>query len=97
MDNIIAASASCEVRPVIRFLHEERQSATEIHCRLCCVYGDSVMSDSRVRKWCRKFRDVRTDVHGKCGQERHTILTAELVRIVVREFYLQHLWHQGPQ
>ena len=86
MDTIIAAPASCEVRAVIRFLHAEGQSAAEIHRRLCRVYDDNVMSDSCVREWCRKFRDGRTDVHGKGGQERHSIVTDELVRKIVREF-----------
>jgi hypothetical protein len=45
MDTIIAAPASCEVRAVIRFLHAERQSAAEIHRRLCRVYGDTVISE----------------------------------------------------
>ena len=55
MDTTIAAPASCEVRAVMRFLHAEGQSAAEIHRRLCRVYGDTVMSDNCVRKWCRKF------------------------------------------
>jgi hypothetical protein len=50
MDTIIAASASCEVRAVIHFLHAEGQSVAEIHHRLCHVYGDNVMSDSYVRE-----------------------------------------------
>jgi hypothetical protein len=33
---------------------------------LCRVYDDNVM-----REWCRKFKDGRTDVHDKGGQERH--------------------------
>jgi len=65
MDTIIAAPASCELHAVIRFLHAEGQSMAEIHRRLCCVYGDNVISDSCVREWCRKFRDGRTDVHDK--------------------------------
>ena len=73
MDNIIAAPASCEVRAVIRFLHAEGQSAAEIR-RLCRVYGDTVMSDNCVRKWRRKFRDGRTDVHDEGGQGRHSSL-----------------------
>jgi hypothetical protein len=35
---------------------------------LCRVYGDTVMSDSRVREWCRKFEDGRTDVHEEGAQ-----------------------------
>jgi len=40
------------------------------------------MSDSCVREWCRKFRDGRTDVLDKGGQERHSIVTDELVQKV---------------
>jgi transposase len=70
MNNTIAAPASCEVRAVIHFLHAEGQSAAEIHRRVCRVYGDTVMSVKCVRKWCRKFRDGRNDVHDEGGQRR---------------------------
>jgi transposase len=70
MDPLIATPASCEVRGVIRFLQAEGHSAAEIHCRLCRVFGDNVMSDSSVRDWCRKFRDGSTDVHDEGGQGR---------------------------
>ena len=55
---------------------------TKIHHRLCCVYGDNVMSDSSVREWCRKFRDGHTDVHDEGGQGRHSTLTDELIQKV---------------
>jgi transposase len=80
MDTIIAAPASCKVRAVIRFLHVEGRSATEIHRRLCRVYRDNVMSDSCVREWCRKFRDGRTDMHDEGGQGRHSTLTDKLLQ-----------------
>ena len=86
MDTIVADPTSFEVRAVIRFLRAEGQSAAEIHRQLCRVYGANVMSDSCVREWCTKFRDGRTDVHGEGGQERHSIVTDELVLKVVREF-----------
>jgi transposase len=82
MDTVIAAPASCEVRAVISFLHAEGQSAVEIHCRLCRVYGVNVMSDSCVREWCRKFRDGCTDVQDEGGQGRHSIVTDELIQKV---------------
>ena len=81
-DTIIAAPASCKVRAVIRFLHAEGHSAAEIHRRLCRVYGDNVMSDSCVREWRRKFRDGRTDMRDEGGQERHSIVTDELLQKV---------------
>jgi hypothetical protein len=61
MDAIIAAPASCEVRAVIRFLHAEEQIGAEIHRRLCRVYGDNVKSDSCLREWCTKFREVEIE------------------------------------
>jgi len=103
MDTIIADSASCEVRAVIRFLHAEGQSAAEIHRRLCRVYGDNVMSDSCVREWCRKFRDGGIDVHDEGGQERHSIVTDELVQKVdqclrgKRRFTISELSEEFPQ
>jgi hypothetical protein len=83
MDTIIAARASCEVHAVIRFLHAEGQSAAEIHCRLCRVYGDNVMSDGCMREWCRKFRDVRTDVRDEGGQRRHSVVTDGLYTVIL--------------
>jgi len=82
MDTIIAAPASCKVRAVICFLHAKGQSAAEIHRRMCRVYGDNVMSDSCVREWRRKFRDRCTDMHDEGDQERHSIVTDELVQKV---------------
>lgn len=38
------------------------------------------MSDRSARNWCRKFRDVYTDVHDKGKQEWHPIVTDELVQ-----------------
>jgi len=103
MDTIIAAPASCEVRAVIRCLHAERQSAVEIHLRLCRVYGDNVMGDSDVREWCKKFRDGRTDVHDEGGQGRHSTVTDELLQKVDkcvrgnRRFTISELSEGFPQ
>jgi hypothetical protein len=50
--------ASCEIRVVIRFLHTKNVSAAEIHRELCAaVYGQNVMSEGTVRKWCRMLKD----------------------------------------
>jgi transposase len=103
MGTIVAASASCKVRAVIRFIHTEGQRAAEIHRRLCRVYSDNVMSDICVREWCRKFRDRRTDVHYEGCQERHTIVTDELVQKVEqclrgkRLFTISELSEEFPQ
>jgi transposase len=99
MDIIIAAPASCKVRAVIRFLHAEGQSKAEIHRRLFRVYGNNVMSDSYVRE----FRDGRYDVRDEGGQERHSIVTDELVEKVdqclrgKRRFTISELSEEFPQ
>jgi len=88
---------------VIRFLHTKGQSAAEIHRQLCHVYGDNVMSDSCVTEWCRKFRDGRTDVHDKGGQERRSIVTDKLVQKVDQclrgkcRFTISELSEEFPQ
>ena len=103
MDTLIAAPASCEARAVIRFIHTEGQSAAEIHRRLCRAYVDNVMSDRRVREWCKKFRDGQTDLHDEGGQERHSIVTDELVQKVdqclrvKRRFMTSELSKEFPQ
>jgi stress-induced morphogen len=88
---------------VIRFLHAEGKSMAEIHHRLCCVYGDNVMSDGCVREWCRKFRDGCTDVHDEGGQVRHSIVTDGLIQKVnqcmcgKRHFTISILSEEFPQ
>ena len=102
MDTIITVPASCKVHAVIHFVHGG-QTAGEIHRRLCRVYDDNVMSDSCVREWCRKFRDGGTDVHDEGGQERHSIVTDELVQKVEQRlrgkslFTISELSEEFPQ
>jgi hypothetical protein len=49
-----------EVRSVIRLLNAHYVCAIEIHRQLTAVYGEGVMNDSSVRKWCRMFNAGRT-------------------------------------
>jgi transposase len=103
MDTIIAAPASCKVRAVSCFLRAQGQSAGDIHRRLCCVYGDNVLSDSCVREWCRKFRDGRTDMRDEGGQKRRSIVTDELLQKVdqclreKRRFMISEFSEEFPQ
>jgi hypothetical protein len=53
--------ASCEFRAIIRFLRAKNMSAVEIHCELCAVYCQNVVSEGNVRQWCRMFRDGQTN------------------------------------
>jgi hypothetical protein len=52
-------------------------SAEEIHCELCAVYGQNVMSDGSVRQWCRILKDGRTNVHNEVRSGRKTITSDE--------------------
>jgi hypothetical protein len=49
--------ASCKISTVIRFLHAKNISAVEIHCELCVVYSQNVMSKGTVRHWYGMFKD----------------------------------------
>jgi hypothetical protein len=55
--------ASCKICYVILFLHTKNTSAAEIHCELCMVYGQNIMSEGTERQWYRMFKDGRTHVH----------------------------------
>lgn len=69
----------CEVRSVIRFLWAKKMKASDIHRELCSVYGENVMCDSAVRKWCRLFQEGRTNVHDEPKSGRPSVITDDLV------------------
>jgi hypothetical protein len=60
---VIDNPTSCEICAVICFLHAKSMSIAEIHCELCVVYGQNVMSEGTVRQWCRMFKDGYANVH----------------------------------
>jgi hypothetical protein len=47
--------ASCEIRAVICFTHAKNMSAAEIHCELCMVYGQNIMTEGTVGVECSKM------------------------------------------
>jgi hypothetical protein len=67
---------SLEIHAVIRFLHAKNVSAAEIHCELCVVYGQIVMS---VRQWCRMFKDGQTNAHDEKRSARPCVVSDDLV------------------
>ena len=71
--------ASCKVHLVIRFLLVENHKPIEIHQQLCKVYGNEVMSEAGVRRWCIIFKNDRTNVHDEERSGQPTIVTDELV------------------
>ena len=51
-----------EVRAVIRFLNAKKVAPGEIHDQLREVYGDNVISKSRVYEWCKFFNQGRLSI-----------------------------------
>ncbi|GBL87307.1 hypothetical protein AVEN_270561-1 [Araneus ventricosus] len=78
----IESPAKCELSSVIRFLHAEGSNAAEIHRRMSKVYGETFMSDSKVRKWFRNFDAGRTDVHDAGCHGRKPVSTDDLIQRV---------------
>lgn len=74
--------ADCEIRSVIRFLTARNVSAVDIHRQISEVYGPNAMSDSKVRKWVRAFKDGRENVHDEQRSGRPSVITADLVTAV---------------
>lgn len=103
MSAVIKNPASCEVRGVIRFLLAKKHTAAEIHRQICEIYGPNIMSDSKVRLWCRLFKEGRTNVHDDKRSGRPSVVTDDLVEKVnakVREnrrFTISEISIQFPE
>jgi len=63
MFKTIEGTADCEIRSVIRFMNARYVLPSEIHHKICQVYGDNAMSDGMVRKWVWMFNEGRENVH----------------------------------
>jgi hypothetical protein len=57
MCSAISNPTSCKIRDVICFLHTKNMSDAEINHELCAVYGQNIMSEETVIRWCRMFKD----------------------------------------
>jgi hypothetical protein len=68
----------CEVHSVIRFLNVKNIYPAEIHCQLVKVYGEGVMNEENMRKWCHLFNGGRTDVHIEARTGRPSVITKDL-------------------
>ena len=55
---------------------------SEIHHKICQVYGDNAMSDGMVRKWVRMFNEGRENVHEESRSGRPSLVNDGLVRKV---------------
>ena len=59
----IENSMKCEVRSVIWFFNTKKVRLTEIYRQIQNIYGETVMNEALVRKWCITFNDGQTNVH----------------------------------
>ncbi|KAJ4446914.1 hypothetical protein ANN_13615 [Periplaneta americana] len=78
MNDVIDNPADCEVRSVIRFLNARHLKPAEIYRQLKEVYGDTVMNERNVRKWCEMFNNGRTNVHDETRPGRPSLITEDL-------------------
>jgi hypothetical protein len=53
-------------------------NSAEIHRHLVKVYGEGVMNEGNVRKWCRLFNGGRTDVHNEARSGRPSVTIEDL-------------------
>jgi hypothetical protein len=51
--------------------------AAEIHCELCAVYGEKVVSGGTVRHWCRMFK---TNVQNEEQSGRPSVASYDLAQ-----------------
>jgi transposase len=79
---VVDNPGSCEIHAVIRFLHAKIMSTVEIHCELCMVYGQNIMSEETVRQWCRMFKDGWANVHNEEWSVRPSVVSDDLVQSV---------------
>jgi hypothetical protein len=78
MNKKIDNAADCEVRSVIRFFNAQNVRAIDIHRQLTAVYGEGVMNESSMGKWCRMFNEGRTNVHDEERSGRPSLITEDL-------------------
>jgi hypothetical protein len=78
MNKKIDNPANCEVRSVIHFLNAQNIRAIDIHRQRTVMYGEGVMNESSVRKWCRMFNEGRANVHDEMRSGRPSLITEDL-------------------
>ena len=75
MFKVIDRPADCEIRSVFRFLNARNVKPADIHRQICEVFGENAMSDGMVRKWVRKFKEGRDNVHEEPRSVRPSVAT----------------------
>jgi hypothetical protein len=89
MNKTFENPAECEVRVVIRFLNKQNVRRIEIYRQL--MYGEGVMNESNVRKWCRMCNEGRTNVYDQEGSGRPSLITEDLKNRIDQHFRTDRL------
>ncbi|KAG8282339.1 hypothetical protein J6590_108512 [Homalodisca vitripennis] len=90
MFKTIERPADCEIRSVIQFFTARNVSAADIHRQISEEYGPNALSDSKVQKWVRAFKDGRENVHDEPRSGRPSVITEDLVKAVMKKFVKIH-------
>lgn len=61
-------TAYCERRSVVRVLTARKVSVADIHREMSDVYGPNAVSDIKVRKWMKAFKNGRKMSMMNCEQ-----------------------------
>jgi hypothetical protein len=75
MKTRIENPATCEVWSVMQFLNTKNVRLAEIWGRIVEVCGEGAMKSGNVRKWCRLFKEGRTNVHVEEPSGRPSLVT----------------------
>ena len=75
MNGVIDNPADCEVRSVIQLLNAQNLKPAEMYWHLKEVYGDTVMNERNVRKWCEILNNGRTNVQDETQPGRPSLIT----------------------
>jgi transposase len=82
MSKKIENPAECEVRAVIRVLIAENVRPIEIYRQLIAAYGEVLMNESDVRKWCRMFNEGRTNIRDEERSGRPSLIAEDLKNVI---------------
>jgi histone-lysine N-methyltransferase SETMAR len=74
--------ANREVQSVIHFLNAQNVRTTDVHRQLMAMYGEGVLNDLSVSKWCRMFNAGRTNVHDEEQSGHPSLITEDLKKQV---------------
>ncbi|GFU43780.1 HTH_48 domain-containing protein [Trichonephila clavipes] len=62
----------------------------EIYRQVCEMYGNNIMNESSIQKWCIQFKNGRTYVHDEEKSGRPSVVTDELVAKVDEKIREDH-------